>query len=252
MRINAINPWGKSLDPQRADLWMVNLDSVVDALNQDGTKATSGLNGLTQFYVTSVELPDLVITPEMIPRDSRPYNVPSFDGPIGPVHMCFIHDANEPVINGVTGSLIYNLLQAWRARVRVGRGGMSTEDVPRLDANYRPLPFQFDIFLRFLKGQHFTEDAVPDFDTEPNLVMSSGYVLKNAWLGNLKLQAASYETSAIHKIDATLYVEDIFPDQTFYVGTNSVLHDAPLIQNPGSLRSPTSRFNQPLPGDMIA
>lgn len=145
------NLWGSSngLEAQRVDLWMVDLDNPVKAL-----QAVSGVQlvpVLPQF-VQSVSLPEIRLKSEPFRRDSIAYSMPSWDDPLDALKITFIMDVNE----NANESVVCRLLDAWLAVVRAGRGSrrsgyFSPASAPTLDANYRA-NFQFDFKVSLLRG----------------------------------------------------------------------------------------------------
>lgn len=143
------NPWGAQAgvggeEPQRADLWIVDLSSPLRGI---ATQMGVNLPAIPSYFAQSISLPELRVKADQFRRDSRPYNMPSFDDPPDPVKINFILDAAE---SGVS-SRIYQVLDAWRALVRAGRGAMSKEPTVLLNNQYR-IDFQFNISVMLLKG----------------------------------------------------------------------------------------------------
>jgi hypothetical protein len=143
------NPWGAQAglggeEPQRSDLWIVDLSSPLRGIS---TQLNVNLPPIPSYFAQSVSLPELRVRPDVVRRDSRPYNMPSWDDPLDPVKISFILDAAE---SGVS-SRIYSVLDAWRSLVRAGRGKMSKESTVVLNENYR-IDFQFNITVMLLKG----------------------------------------------------------------------------------------------------
>jgi hypothetical protein len=155
---NQKNPWGSQAglggeEPQRADLWVVDLTS---AINNISTALNISLDTIPAYFAQSVSFPELRVKPDQFRRDSRPYNMPVWDDPPDGVKINFILDAAEEG----KSSRIYRVLDAWRSLVRAGRGAMSSETLPDLNANYR-IDFQFNINIALLKGgsAHATQTA---------------------------------------------------------------------------------------------
>jgi hypothetical protein len=128
------NPWvvsapdGGGLDPQRTDLWGISMEQASKGLS---TMLGQAVLDIPTYYAQSLVWPELKIKPDQIRRDSRPYNMPSFDEPLDPVRITFIMDAAP------NSSRIYWFLDRWRQVVRAGRGAMSNENTIPLNANYR-------------------------------------------------------------------------------------------------------------------
>lgn len=145
---NQKNPWGTQggLEPQRADLWVVDISSAIRSIR---TVLSLPLPDIPSFYAQSVALPELVVKPEQYRRDSRPYNMPSFDDALQPVRVTFLVDSNDDE----QSSDIYLVLDAWRTIVRAGRGAMGTERHIILNDNYR-IDFAFNMHVALVKGGH--------------------------------------------------------------------------------------------------
>jgi hypothetical protein len=148
---NQKNPWGTQraeggLEPQRADLWIVDIDSAVRKIRR---VLSLPLPEIQYFYAQSVALPELVVRPDQFRRDSRPYNMPSFDEPLQPVRITFLVDNTDDE----QSSDIYTVLDAWRTVVRAGRGAMSSERQVFLNENFR-IDFAFNIYVMLVKGGH--------------------------------------------------------------------------------------------------
>ncbi len=153
---NLLNPWGKEAgyDPQRVDLWQVDLSAVLG-----GLYSVLGGQGLMipevdRYYVHSVTLPELKVKAEPVRRESRSYQMPSFDEALDAVQLEFIvDDATGATQNtsAVAQSKIYRFLDLWRRVVRAGRGAVGFEQEITLNANYR-IDYAYDINLYLLRG----------------------------------------------------------------------------------------------------
>lgn len=148
---NQRNPWGAQAglggeEPQRSDLWVVDLTSVLRGIT---TALNVTLPPIPAYFAQSVSIPELRVKADSYRRDSRPYNMPTWDEPLDPVKISFILDAALPGY----ASRIYNVLDRWRSLVRAGRGSMSKEAVPVLNNNYR-IDFQFNVTVMLLRGGH--------------------------------------------------------------------------------------------------
>ena len=151
-----INQWGRQggPNPQRSDLWQVDLSDVIGGLN-DNPNIGTWLDELPRYYHATVSLPELKIKPETVRRDSRSYNMPSWDEPLDAIRMTFVvDDGGKATKNGGEGteSAIYKLLDVWRSVVRAGRGAVGSEANFQLDANYR-IDYAFPVYVYLLKGQ---------------------------------------------------------------------------------------------------
>lgn len=155
------NLWGIAatdggLEPQRSDLWLVDLTNVVNGLNSNQGLFTRlelpNVPALAPQFVQSITLPELKMKPEVVRRDSVPFNMPSWDEPMDAVKITFLVETNSDPKQ----SLVISLLTAWQAIVRAGRGDRTdlyTEDtfsIP-LNANYR-YDYTFPIRVAQLRG----------------------------------------------------------------------------------------------------
>jgi len=158
------NLWGKAggkVEPQRADLWQLGLVSVVNGINsfayEDG--ALDVVPEIPAYFASSVTLPELRVKAEVYRRDSRSYQMPSWDDPLDAIRVVFLLDAGSDA----KASAIYRVLDAWRALVRAGRGsvsnGYSTQNMTgapgsrfvALNSDYRS-DYAFNIPVTLLKG----------------------------------------------------------------------------------------------------
>lgn len=234
MRIASKNPWTVSAEPQRSDLWVVDLRQVT-FLEEIGLKDHA-------FYASAVSLPEKTVGADTYYRNTTAYNMPGYDQPIGPARITFIHDVNESKEGEVRRSKIYRLLETWQRLVRAGRGGISGEEAVFLDENYRAPLFRFNITVRmacgfplktpageplFISGigtdidrgdTELVASSGLSFDSDqtdspdgPELEQSSSYTMVKAWLSLFKMTDLSYDSAGIHKIDCTFQVEDIIP-----------------------------------------
>jgi hypothetical protein len=143
------NPWASQAglggeEPQRSDLWVVDLSSVIRGIS---TVLNTNIPPIPSYFAQSVTIPERRVKAEEFRRDSRPYNMPSFDEAPEQARIVFTLDAAE----SGRSSRIYSLLDKWRSVVRAGRGAMSKEFVPRLNDNYR-IDFQYNVTVMLLKG----------------------------------------------------------------------------------------------------
>ena len=149
------------LEPQRSDLWQLDLSGVSQKIN--ALLASGAVNLIAAgahvvlplpayFYAYKVVPPRLSIKAEEVYQGPRPYSYPGADEPCGDLRVDFIHDTGNDPNSNVYRSPIYTLLTAWRNLVRSGRGGMSIESVGELDpATFKRDP-RFDVILSFIKG----------------------------------------------------------------------------------------------------
>jgi hypothetical protein len=111
------------------------------------TQLSIDLPPIPAYFAQSISIPELRVKADAFRRDSRPYNMPTWDDPLDPVKINFVLDAALPGY----ASRIYNVLDRWRSLVRAGRGSMSKEVMPVLNNNYR-IDFQFNITVMLLRG----------------------------------------------------------------------------------------------------
>jgi hypothetical protein len=213
---NQRNIWGRQngAEPQRADLWVVDFSLALQGLSGvvvNGTPMTPGSTAtpyvpprLATYHAASVALPELKIRPEQIKRDSRPYQVPSWDDPCEAVRINFILDSFKPggAVVSPYRSDIYQMLDVWRMVTRAGRGPMSKEFSITLDANYR-IDYAFDVRLMLLRPA-----STPDTDAN-DLEFSLQLRLVNCWLSTFRLSELSYDGTKVSQLEATFYTEDI-------------------------------------------
>jgi hypothetical protein len=206
------NPWvvsapdGGGLDPQRTDLWGINMKQASDGLS---SMLGQSVLDIPTYYAQSLQWPELKIKADEFRRDSRPYNMPGFDEALDPVKITFIMDAAP------NSSRIYWFLDRWRQVLRAGRGAMSNENTIVLNSNYRiDYAFNLNVFLyhgsrgsitNVLDGQ---QEGPVTVDNDLQLVGS--YTLVNAWLGGFKIGDVSHLDTRVQTIEATFYVEDIY------------------------------------------
>jgi hypothetical protein len=234
------NLWGRAadeggLEPQRNDLWLVDMKNVISGLNRQGIFETLGLAPVTVFlpqYAQSVSLPDLKIKPEVVRRDSVPFQMPSWDEPLEPLKVVFLVDSTT----SANGSRVLSVLQAWQALVRVGRGTRTglydTQTAGELDP-WIPLKgpdyefnYAFPVAIHLLGGftgvgAATTSAAAQEAAAQvwagnmewasssaaSQLTLVSSWYLKNVWIGGWKLGDLSYAESKLLTVEATLYAE---------------------------------------------
>jgi len=150
------NPWGlagaQSQEAQRTDLWVVDLSQAEAGINSVLGPEFDRVQPVPAYFAQSVALPQLETKAEPVRRDSRSYNMPSWDEPLGTTRMTFILDAR----GDARSSRIYALLDRWRMLVRAGRGQVGTESLITLDDHYR-IDYAFAIPLTLLRGGSLPE-----------------------------------------------------------------------------------------------
>ena len=210
------------MDAQRSDLWVVDFSTAITGLNGNFTERTLAPK-LAAYTSRSVTLPELKTKSDQVRRDSRPYQMPSWDEPLDAIGMTFTLDSHKSTGDNADpySSDLYQLLTMWRVSVRAGRGAMSKEtEVPQLNAKYR-VDYAFDVGVRLLRGcsnptavdtvnsNSAAYDPTVDSPVVNDLEFSMQLVLVKCWLGGFKMSELSYDDSKPVTISATFYAEDI-------------------------------------------
>lgn len=232
MVVAATNPWGtaKGLEPQRTDLWKLDFSAVFKGLlnteedespqsyrafGQDWQTHATGVDPMggdasqARYYAISVALPELSVMPEVVKRDSRPYNVPGVDAPLGQIRVTFVHDSHA-----TSGrSEILALLNLWRAAVRAGRGEMSSEPAFLLNKRFR-VNYGFDVPIHFLGGLPLEVLSYMPKSSTSALQVVSAMIIKNMWLASFgpagELNMSGSQASLIN---AVFYADDILTEK---------------------------------------
>lgn len=210
----AANPWGKSgsgsIDGQRSDLWLFDLDQVIKGIQRlqssNVLKSTKTIDAIqSRFFAKSVALPEMKIGSTAVKRANVPYLVPDYDEPTGPVKAVFRMDDGG---GGLSGSKIYTILSSWRDLARTGREAYNgLVDPPMLDENYKAT-FKFSVTLSLLTGE---AKAVGDtgIEADANFSESSKYILYKAWCQSIQLGEFDYDRGEYTVITAILQPEAI-------------------------------------------
>lgn len=161
------NLWGapgeKSPNAQRTDLWTIHFDNVVNGLNEqiraDSSTTLKTLNSIQTYFAQSVTCPELKVNAEPFRRDSKPYMMPMQDEPLGAITIKFyLETPTNP-----QRSVVYQLLDTWRAYVRGGRGAYTQEGyVPALGADWK-LTYSFDVLVTLYRGCLNSEVEMVDY-----------------------------------------------------------------------------------------
>jgi len=179
------NRWGaartqKGLDPQRVDLWVVDFTASVNNLNEIyQNNFGEQINPVPSYFAQSITLPELRVKGDAIRRNSRPYNMPSWDDPMDPVKMTFLIENRTDA----KSSHIYQLLDTWRLAVRAGRGAMGTERDVRLNTDYR-INFRFPLYLTLLRGARVPLSDVTATSPAPSPVRTTTSFSTTSTVGN--------------------------------------------------------------------
>lgn len=202
---------GTALEPQRADLWKVDLSDVVNGLNSQNAFGILGLPVVREIYpqlVQSVVLPDIKMKPEVIRRDSVPFQMPSWDEPLDAVKIVFLVDSSD----NLNQSLVLSLVQTWQAVVRAGRGDRTllyNAGVFPLDDNYQA-NYAFNLRISLLRGSLTTQAPNNVSSTQAWLEIDAEWILSAAWLASWKLSDLNYTESRLMTLEAVLYGEDLY------------------------------------------
>jgi hypothetical protein len=199
MRVSSKNVWGaananQGLDQQRGDLWTVDFSQPIRALGISIDQP--------HIYAKSVKIPDLTIIAEPFRRDSRQYMQPMLDNAVDTLDMTFVYSVPS---EGLWHTPMYILMDAWRRRVRAGRGGLSKEPALFIsEENDFKVPFRWSIPIRFLRGNRNSDDGVT------GLSPSTAFLAVNAWPHRLGLPELDYTNQGqATEIRASFYCEDI-------------------------------------------
>jgi hypothetical protein len=163
--ITQTNLWGKQaetgmgLEPQRTDLWFLNVDN---ARQNVATAANIALSTILPQYVRSVTMPELRTKADVIRRDSIPFQMPSWDDPLDAIKIVFLLDTHEQDDT----SNVVQFLDAWLALTRAGRGnrfnGFNVNPGwMTLNSEYR-VDCMFDIDIWLLRGANLTVGGFSD------------------------------------------------------------------------------------------
>ena len=153
------NTWGSQGDtdnPQRTDLWVVDLQTVVRGLNAaisaNPEFEVSLIQSLPTYFAQSISLPELKINASEFRRDSNPHQMPLNDEATGMARIVFYMDAP----GNQSRSKIYQLLDTWRMFVRAGRTTFGTENgIPlytATDGSTFSTDHAFNISVMLLRG----------------------------------------------------------------------------------------------------
>jgi hypothetical protein len=169
------NTWGSAGNtdnPQRADLWVVDLQSVVRGLNAaivaNPTFDIAQLVELPLYFAQSIALPELKVTPAEFGRDSNPHQMPLNDEATGMVRIVFYMDSP----GNQARSKVYQLLDTWRTFVRAGRPTFGSENGIPLYTTSDKVTYStdhaFNISVQLLRGASKPEiiDVVNNISNE--------------------------------------------------------------------------------------
>ncbi len=196
IRSNILNRWGVSggADPQRADLWQVDLSSVIAGVRTSGAWCPESI---PPYFAASISLPELKVKSEVYRRDSRAYQMPGYDEPLDAVRISFhLDDATLATRDQtvVSQSMVYRVLDLWRRMVRAGRGSMGAEPSIVLDDNYR-VDYAFPIYVYLMRGYGLPPESLTQSSRiRPGVSTPNGLVRVNVGDQDLMLRDTSEET----------------------------------------------------------
>ena len=227
MVVKTVNPWSKQggLEPQRSDLWVVELEQVVN-----GVRNVPQFAGMTfpdpntsKYYARQVIFPDISMAAVESKRHSVPIEYPGFDEPIGQVRIDFMVEAGQTKSDGSLfpqqNSRIWNLIRCWHQLARVGRvSRTSLEDgfsIPLQEiATSYASSFKFDVNVNLFSGP----DTAPDFGIfgqtfkpTAGLLPTTSSLLKRCWVKAYQIGNLDHEGNAFLKLTVTLVTESIVP-----------------------------------------
>jgi hypothetical protein len=197
------NPWGQQngSDIQRADLWQLDVKSVLDylqSLSQD-TFSDSNLDQANlptvdelTVYAADAAFPVQRIKPISVIQNSIPRNFPGYFEALDSIRVDFIHPDDEK---------LYTFLNMWRALARVGIVGNSGEEVSMMpSATYVP-QFKFDILVRFITGS-----------VAGVAMYGQTFTLNGCWLRGYQPAVVDRSSAGqVYKITAQLQADEIMP-----------------------------------------
>lgn len=238
----AKNPWGATRDPQRADLWLVDLAPAINQMIQTmlaNNVAPSWLNELAVdtlvYSARSVTLPIRQINVAQVKLDNATGNFPGYNQPTGTVAITFMHDADSDL----TSSQVWLALEIWRAFSRAGQGfSTTTQGQSQLNLSLaqasRPMgaglglvpDYVHDISVTLLRGADLSTVSNATTDPTYRLAVGARYILKQAWLADLQLGDLSYEAG-----NRTLEIRAAFSINDYYLATSSVQIGAAVAVN---------------------
>jgi len=189
LRGNILNLLGKSggTDPQRGDLWQVDLSAVIAGINQ---RFITQIPQLPQYFVAGIALPDQKVKAEPVRRDTRIYQMPSWDEPLEPATLTFHLDDAGLMPGDVPQSLVYRIMDSWRKLVRAGRGAVGSETFVNLKEDYTP-NYTFPVYLYMLKGYGLPETAftqsaaVPKGTKGATVLMDKSVMIQDLTMENI-------------------------------------------------------------------
>jgi len=213
---SAINPWGRSgsgAELQRADLWEIDFQIPFNFFTSNGIFG-GGFYGIDiKYNAVSVSFPEVRTNPEVVRRDSRPYNFPGWDEAVGALRIVFRVDAGAAASSKTAGvreyaysrSQLLKFLDTWRAVVRAGRGPMSNERHFVNNVAYGT-PYAHDFGINLLRGA-----SNPSLDdSSSGMSYSTKLTAKNAWLSSTQLSDLSYEKgNEIFTVSTVFFCDDI-------------------------------------------
>lgn len=181
---NQKNLWAArgGVDPQRNDLWVLDLSGAVKRINEVAFQTTFIApiddRNFTHFYAQSVSLPSIDVKAKSVMRGSTPHNTPDYDEPLGAARVTFRMDSRQEW----QGSEIYRLLDGWKALVRAGREPRGAEYVVPLSPNFR-MEYAFNVSVLLLRG---SSRPRIEMEVDAQRDIGTGVSVKPAFKPNLR------------------------------------------------------------------
>jgi hypothetical protein len=205
--------WGvqKGEDPQRSDLWQADFSVAIDGLN-DIASPDPPLQKMPRYYPCLVALPALRVRAEPVRRDSRSYNMPSWDDPLEAIRINFIMDDGSNSLvryrEDQPQSELYRILDVWRSLVRAGRGAVSQENEIFLRYDFALPILSYNIFLYFCRGSSWPP---PSSVNNPTIVMPSSRTAQQQATFENTMTADDLKTKAVASDQSRQAFEDFPP-----------------------------------------
>ncbi len=246
MLLKTNNVWGRSVDGQRTDLWVVRIgdspggaaggpQTLLDAIrSQLGARAADLSRDDLELYPLSVAFPETAMNTENYRQGNALVAMPSAEQELRGVRMVFRIEIPK---RKRTLPTFVNLLQCWRDLPRMGRGlttgGAAIPDLPTPEA--QPI-FRFNVTIDFMSG---AVKVAPDkVFSDTGLLNQLPYqnsfsvMLRKAWCASVLIGPdISYAETRHMEITAQLYAEylDGVPS-AFDSDTDSNIDYIPLKQ----------------------
>jgi hypothetical protein len=240
------------LEPQRTDLFLVDLSSAAKLMAQ--VAPDTAVSIFVPQYVRSVSFPEVKIRPEPFRRNSIPYNMPTWDEPVGEFKITFLTDTWD----SINRCDVCNLLDLWVALSRAGRGARTNQYYTNggigwflLDATYK-VSSRFDINVSLVRGAipaattptQSVQQAQAIVNLNANqigaatMVEHTKWIARNAWCAGYKLGDLNYSENQLMTIEASFFPETIERDDSgSSVNVENEISDSPVPLTGASVKS---------------